>query len=66
MAVARQARGEAFSGSSRLEPSQVVVGISGRDASVAPQEILQPAVSVVDRRICCDLNVKGTSHPLPS
>ncbi len=49
-----------------LEPSQVVVEISGRDASVAPQEILQPAVSVVDRRTCCDLNVKGTSHPFTS
>ena len=44
-----------------LEPSQVVVEIFGCDASVAPQEILQLAVSIVDR-----LNVKDISHPLPT
>ncbi len=42
-----------------LKPSQVVVEIFGCDPPVAPQEILQLAVSIVD----C-LNVKGVAHPL--
>ncbi len=44
-----------------LKPSQAVVRIPGSDAPAAAQEILQPAVSAVDR-----LNVKGIPYPLPT